>query len=137
MFLALVHSVYRKRHQTARLLNCIGTMTAVDIINWLDEESAEFPSRAGAEEFQRYIFRRLKPAAADCRDSLVEAMRTWISLRDETKTMLAVRIAVEYKLTELRGDVERLLVDIEAGRCFLPYYAETIRASLKHLAVER
>ena len=52
---------------------------------------------------------------------LVIALRKWISLRSEPRTMVAADLAADFHLSELRPDLFALLDDIEGGRTkFLP-----------------
>jgi hypothetical protein len=44
--------------------------------------------------------------------------------------MLAVDIAGKFRLAELRPVLEKLLVDVEQGKAFKPFYARPIKAVL-------
>ena len=44
--------------------------------------------------------------------------------------MIAVDIASKLYLNELRPEIEKLLVDVEQGKAFLPFYARPIKAAL-------
>jgi hypothetical protein len=59
-------------------------------------------------------------------------MREWITQRDK-RTLLAMNIAVDLKLLELKPDIQRLLEDVRAGKAFSPYYEEFIAPALKRI----
>lgn len=108
-------------------------MTGEEIRNWLDDELANYPERASGQELRAYLVRRTAPLVSSERVSLIEALSAWLQLREEPRTMLAMRIGAEHHLSELRGAVEDLLEDVRAGEAFLPYYERWIRDALEQL----
>mgnify|MGYP003392833049 CR=1 FL=1 len=103
------------------------------VLDQLNSEVAAFPERASGEELYDYVGRVAARFAAAERESLAEAVVTWLKLRSEPKTMLAVQIASDLRLIEVRPDVQSLLNDVHAGRAFIPYYARPIEAALKNI----
>ena len=101
-------------------------MTKQEILNWLEGELQGYPERATGNECEDFIVRIAGRVAKSDRNELVEAMRDWIMQRGD-RTLLAVRIAAEHKLRELRLDIQQLLEDVRAGKAFSPYYEEFIR----------
>ena len=105
-------------------------MTKQEILKWLEGEVQGYPERATGNECEDFIVRLAGRVVQSDRHELVEAMRHWIIERSK-RTLLAVRIAAEHKLLELKPDIERLLEDVRAGRAFSPYYEEFITPALK------
>ena len=107
-------------------------MTRQEILKWLEGEVQGYPERATGNECEDFIVRLAGRVVQSHRHELVEAMRHWIIERGK-RTLLAVRIAAEHKLSELKPDIERLLEDVCAGRAFSPYYKEFITPALKRI----
>ena len=108
-------------------------MTGAEVRKWLDEELANQPDRTPGQELLAYLVRRTAPLVATDRSSLVEALSAWLLLREEPRTMLAMRIAAEHRLVELHGAVAELLEHVRADGAFLPYYERWILEALEHL----
>jgi hypothetical protein len=107
-------------------------MTKQEILDRLEGEVQVYPERATANECEDFIVRLAGRVLQSDRQALVEAMRDWILQRGQ-RTLLAVRIAGEHKLSELRPDIQRLLEEVSAGGAFQPYYEEFIAPALKQL----
>ena len=60
-------------------------------------------------------------------------MKVWLSVRDEPKTMLAVTVAKELQLSELRLDIELLREEIQLGEAFMPFYLRWVDEALASL----
>lgn len=75
---------------------------------------------------------RGRPAARE-RDSLVEVLRDWLSMTNEPRAMLGVRVAKKLRLGELRPHLENLKDRIEAGKVFLPFYRRWVDEAMKLL----
>lgn len=108
-------------------------MTGAEVRKWLDEELANYPDRTPGQELRDYLVRRTAPLVDTDRASLVEALFAWLQLREEPRTMLAMRIASKHRLVELHGAVAELLEDVRAGEAFLPYYERWILEALEQL----
>jgi len=107
-------------------------MTKQEIIEWLEGEIEGYPPRATGNECEEFITWLASRILESDRGALVEAMREWITQRGK-QTILAVRIAAELKLQELKPDIERLLEDVRAGKAFWPYYEEFIVPALRRI----
>ena len=107
-------------------------MTKDEILKWLEGEIHGYPERATGNECEDYIARVARRMVQTDRLQLVEAMRHWILERGKW-TLLAVRIAAEHQLCEIKPEVERLLEDVQAGKAFSPYYEEILISALKRI----
>jgi hypothetical protein len=107
-------------------------MTKQEIIEWLDGEVEGYPPRATGNECGQFVTRLAARVVESDRNELVAAMREWITQRDK-RTLLAMNIAVDLKLLELKPDIQRLLEDVRANRAFSPYYEEFITPALKRI----
>lgn len=107
-------------------------MTKQEIIEWLDGEIEGYPPRATGDECGQFVMRLAARVVESDRDELIAAMREWITQRGK-RTLLAMDIAVDAKLRELKPDIEHLLEDVRAGRVFSPYYEEFIAPALKRI----
>lgn len=107
-------------------------MTKQEILEWLEDEVQGYPERATGNECEDHIVRLAGRIVESDRNALVEAVREWIEKRDK-RTLLAVRIAAEHRLRELKPHVQRLLEDVRAGKVFSPYYEEFIAPALKRI----
>ena len=107
-------------------------MTKREILEWLEGEVQGYPERATGNKCEDHIIRLAGRVVESDRSELAEAIREWIEQRDK-RTLLAVRIAAEHKLLELKPDIQRLLDDVHAGKVFLPYYEEFIAPALKRM----
>lgn len=101
-----------------------------DILQILDAEVATFPSRASGEQLYEHLNMIAARYAKSERLSLVAALTSWLQLRSEPRTMIAVDIAGKLHLNELRAEIEKLLVEVEQGRAFMPFYARPIKIVL-------
>jgi hypothetical protein len=100
------------------------------ILDHLEGLVGSHPDRTSGEDLYAFVRGCSKPLIERDRDAFLGAMRVWLSLRSEPRTMLAIDLAAEYFLWELRPEVEALLAEVEAGNAFLPHYAEPIGNAL-------
>jgi hypothetical protein len=107
-------------------------MTKLEILEWLDGEIEGYPKRATGNECADYVVRLAGRLVDSDRGELVTAMREWI-IQHGKRSLLAVRIAAECKLLELKPDIERLLEDVRTGKAFQPYYQEFLVSALKRM----
>ena len=67
----------------------------------------------------------------------MRVLREWLQLRAEPKTMLAVKLAAEHHLVELRDSITELLEDVDEGTVFHPalrsHYSRRIREKLDQI----
>lgn len=95
-----------------------------------DAEVAGFSNRAPGEQLYDHLNKIAARYVASEHHELVFAVREWLLLRSEPKTMLVVDIVAKLHLTELRSVLEKLLVDVEQGKAFKPFYSRPIRTAL-------
>ena len=107
-------------------------MTKKEILEWLEGEVQGYPDRSTGNECGDFVSRLAGRIVESNRLEVVEAMREWISQRG-ARTLLAVNIAADHKLCELKPDIELLINDVRAGKVFLPYYEELIAPALRSL----
>jgi hypothetical protein len=108
-------------------------MNAPGVLEMLESELRGFPERSPSGDLYRHVLaeaERVKPAR---RGELADALRAWIELHAEPRTMIAIYVAQALKLTELRPELQRLRADVIAGRAFLPYYVQWVDEALAEL----
>jgi hypothetical protein len=64
---------------------------------------------------------------------LIDALSKWVSLKNEPRTMLAIRAAKELDLRELRRVIETLRQEVAAGKVFPKFYLRDIDEVLNSL----
>lgn len=104
-------------------------MNEHDVLEWLEGEMRGCPERATGNEPEDLVVRLAGRIAKTNRNELAGAMRHWIRQRSP-RTLLAVRIAAEHQLHELKSDIQQLLEEVRAGKAFSPYYEEFIQPAL-------
>ncbi len=67
------------------------------------------------------------------RPGLIDALRKWVRLKNEPRTMLAIRVAKELDLRELRGVIQMLRQEVATGKVFPKFYLRDIDESLGNL----
>jgi hypothetical protein len=107
-------------------------MTKQEILEWLEGELLGYPERATGNEREDFIVRLAGRLVESDRSALTEAMRDWMAQRGK-RTLLAMQIAADHKLRELKPDIQRLLEDVRAGKAFSPYYEEFIVPALRRI----
>lgn len=99
---------------------------------WLDGEVENYPPRATGNECGEFIIRLARRVVDSDRNALTDALREWITQRGD-RTLLALNIAADLKLRELKPDIQRLLDDVRTGKAFRPYYEEFIGPALERI----
>jgi hypothetical protein len=89
-------------------------MSRDDILSLFEEDGAR--AYDDGNEFELRVLMHAKTLWQLERINLIAALREWLSLRDEPRTLIAVRVAGELALTELRPDVETLREAISEGQ---------------------
>ncbi len=108
-------------------------MKKQEIQDWLESEVEGYPQRATGNECEDFVVRIAGRLLPSDRGTLIEAMREWITQRGN-RTLLAVRIASEHRLIELKPEIESLLESVRAGKAFQRYYEEFITPALRSIA---
>jgi hypothetical protein len=105
--------------------------------DWLEHELHFYPDQASGNKLYAYSKERLAGVLEYDRVGFVAALREWIWLESEPRTLLAVHLAAEFRLTELRTDLHALLERFESGQAFHPslrtLFAKQIHESLSRI----
>ena len=108
-------------------------MEKEDIIAAFETEFQDPGAIKSGEYLEDHVLDVAKSIINKNRSGLVEVMREWIELRVEPKTMLAVAVAGNLGLAELRDDIAVLRKDIEQRKCFMPWYVQRIDNALSRI----
>ncbi len=120
-------------------------MTKQEILEIVNNIHASIPERLTGNEEIAIITERLQSIVLEERQTMIEVLRDWISVRipenqrkkddgkKEGTLYLALEVAKKYSLKELRPDIEALIADIHSGKTYLPYYEEMIAKYLNYL----
>lgn len=112
-------------------------MAGGDMRDWLDGLVRDYPDRTSGEDLQRFVSRQCISAVQEQRDALVAALTDWLGRHQEPHSMLAVRIAAEHGLFELRVPIGDLLSAVQSGVAFKPqlrsYYVARLQDALAQL----
>ena len=109
-------------------------MTKTEVLEQLETDITDPGSYKSGEYLRTHVLSRAKAISSMDRDGLVEAMREWLGMRSEPKTMIAVMVSEKLRLKELKSDIETLREDVFAGKYFPRFYLREIDATLKVLA---
>ena len=109
-------------------------MSKKEILKKLQNVLNDPGSTVSGEYLERHIVMQLKRFIDDDYVGVVQALLSWLELRKEPQTMIAVRMAAEFELKELRPVIEKLAQEIEEGNIFLPFYKRWTDEALKKLA---
>ena len=109
-------------------------MEKEEILSHLEDDLANPGSQKSGEFLEEHaLVTAHRALETGNREALVEAMVCWLRDRSEPRTMLAVSIAKELSLGELRAELRVLKAEIDDGRVFLPFYARRVDAALNAL----
>jgi len=109
-------------------------MSRDEVLAEFDIEFEKAVSDKGGEYLYADINKRAKRLILIDRPGVIAACKYWFSLRKEPHTMLAVDLAGNLKIRELKPELETLRKDIESGKAFLPYYNEWVDKALKAIS---
>jgi len=105
-------------------------MTKEEIENAFETDFTNPSSIKSGEYLVDNVLSRARKLEHEHKSELVEVLRSWIQQRTEPRTMLAVTIAGELRLTELRTELDTLTAAVKSGECFLPFYLRQIERAL-------
>lgn len=88
-----------------------------DALDLLEQELQRHHRRDFGEEAFRCVGELARRLAASDRPGLARALGAWLKPGTGTRALIALRLAGELRLTELRGALERYRKDVLAGRC--------------------
>lgn len=96
-------------------------MTKEDVLSILETDISDPGSYKSGEYLEEHILKHARQIVNMDRSSLIEVLREWLNLRCEPRTMLAVTIARQLGLREIRSDIEFLRKDILEKKVF-PFF---------------
>ncbi len=106
-------------------------MTGDEVVSWLDEI---IENKLPKKELHEVLSWRCREVAEKDRDAFVYALDKWIDRKQEPYALLAVNLAVEMHLSELRGSIQSLLSAVNEGAAFRPqlkaYYSTRLQEAL-------
>lgn len=105
-------------------------MSKEEILRTFETALTDPGSLKSGEYLEEHILVSAKKLILTDRANLVNVLREWLSMKDEPRTMLAVKVAKELDLKELVSDLKALRQDIETGKVFLPFYVRRIDEAL-------
>ncbi len=105
-------------------------MSKTEVLNDFNIDLSDPGAEKSGEYLEDLIFRRAVKLIEEDRAGVIEAFCEWISLREEPYTMIAVRIAGKLRIRELLSDIEKLKIDIESKKTFLPFYIKWVDAAI-------
>lgn len=106
-------------------------MTGDEVVGLLDEI---IDNKLPKKELHETLSWRCKEVATKDREAFIYALDKWIDRKQEPYALLAVNLAVEMRLGELRGSIEGLLKAVNQGAAFRPqlkdYYSTRLQEAL-------
>jgi hypothetical protein len=85
------------------------------------------------EYLEEHVLSNAKKLLLNDRVGLIEALCEWVSLKSEPQTMLAISVAKELNLREMRQVIEDLRQEVFAGKIFPKFYLRDIDEALSIL----
>lgn len=116
-----------------------------EIIELMDDIARSLPLRMLGNEINAIIAKRVQPLVATDRNNLIQALKILLSFRvspskrthedarPEARLWMALDIAEDLQLYELKSDVESLLKDVREEKALRPVHAPTIERHLESL----
>ncbi len=108
-------------------------MNRPGVLEMLEGELRGLPGRSPSEDLYCHVLVEAERVKPERPGELADALRAWIELHAEPRTMIAIYVVQALKLTELRPELQRLRADVAAGRAFLPYYVRWVDEALAEL----
>ena len=108
-------------------------MSREDILAVLETDMTDPGAWKSGEYLEEHVLAHAKQSLVVDRLGLVGALREWLGTRGEPRTMLAVSVAQELSLKELRPDIEILKREIVDHNIFPSFYLRDIDRALEML----
>lgn len=120
-------------------------MTENEITNIIETTLENLPEHISGNEASHVVSEKLKNMMGANRQSIVKALRSYISFRfsldqrsakdaiREARIWMAFEIAESLSLIELRHDIEVLITDVHTGKIFLPVHEKSVKKYLQNL----
>lgn len=106
-------------------------MTKEDVLLEFETAALNPGAKYSGNEYEEYVLKRAKRLIVTDRTVVIEALKYWLQLRDDSGTMIAVDLIGILVIPELKRDLEELKAEIENGKVFFPYYSEPVKKALK------
>lgn len=91
-------------------------MSFHDVLDLLEGELGRHHERDSGEDLFRDVLDLARRIIAGDREGLVEALDAWLKQRSSPRTQIAMEIAGQLKLTEVRSELERFREDVLSGK---------------------
>ena len=108
-------------------------MAKTDVLEVFDSALNDPGALKSGEYLEEHIVNYAKEMFINDRTGVIDALREWLVLREEPKTMLAVKVVEELTIKELKEEIINLKKDIEGGKAFLPFYVRSVDKALSVL----
>ena len=109
-------------------------MSIRSTLDLFEAEIHGHPDRDSGVDLYRHMLNLSQQVDVNDHEGLVGALDAWLKQRSEPRTMIAVDISGKLKLTELRGELDRLLEEVRSGKAFLPHYTRWIDEAIRALS---
>ena len=108
-------------------------MTKQDVLNQFATDFNDPGSEKSGEYLETHVLDRARQIVSDDRPGLMDVMRDWMEPRRYPHTLLAVAVARELRLTEMRAELEQLSGDVDAGKALRPHDRAVVDEALAAL----
>jgi hypothetical protein len=120
-------------------------VTNTDIINLIEDTLVNLPERMSGNEANEHVARKLRELATPHRAALLGALESLLAFRvapaerkpedaiREARLWLALDVAEQLGLSELKPKIEKLVDDIRNGRVLLPVHEKSVARYIQHL----
>lgn len=124
-------------------------MTADEIVIFIERILASFPDRMSGNEVNPMVADEIRSFAVSDRQSLLDALRQYLAFRvsparrqpkdavREARLWLALDVANELGLSELKPDIESLLQSVRSGKTLRPVHEKGVARYLKSLNAQK
>jgi hypothetical protein len=108
-------------------------MSKDNILPILETAMNDPGSFKSGEYLEEHVLTDARKFLVSDRIGLVEALCEWVSLKSEPQTMLAISVAKELNLREMRQVIEDLRQEVSVGKVFPKFYLRDIDEALSIL----
>ena len=107
---------------------------STNALDLLEAEIGGHPVEQSGWDLYRHVLDLARRLEASDRKGLVEALDIWLKQRSSPRTGIAVDVAGELKLAELREGLAQLLEEVRAGKTFLPHDVQWIEKAIQAMS---
>ena len=108
-------------------------MSKIDFLDVLQTAVNDPGSFKSGECLEEHVLGNARKFLVSDWVGLIEALCEWISMKREPQTMLAISVAKELKLREIRYVIEDLRQEVSVGKVFPKFYLRDIDEALSIL----